>query len=258
MPRARRGRRSARSSNASRREFRRAGGRAERLHLVEDPRQQRRLVEQRLGLLVEVALVRRAAALGHEEELVGVAVDRRDLDLRRQVRAGVLLGVHVERRHLGVPQVRGLVRVVDPVGDRRLVAAPGEHELAFLALHDRGAGVLAHRQDTPGGDRCVLQQVESDEPVVVGGFGVVEDVAQLLEMARAQEVRDVVHCLGGEAADRFGLDFQKGAVRCVEGRHSLCADEPVVGVVGAQREQLGVGERGNLGHTPRLRPSRNA
>ena len=56
---------------------RRAGGRAERLHLLEQPGQQRLLVEQRLGLLEQVALVGAAAALGHEQELVLVAVDRR-------------------------------------------------------------------------------------------------------------------------------------------------------------------------------------
>ena len=84
---------------------RRAGRRAERLHLLEDPRQQRRLVEQRLGLLVQVALVGAAAALGDEQELVRVAVDGRDLDLGGQVGAGVALVVHRDRRHLAVAQV---------------------------------------------------------------------------------------------------------------------------------------------------------
>ena len=54
---------------------RRAGRGAEGLHLVEQPRQQRGLVEQRLGLLEQVRLVGAAAALGDEQELVGVAVD---------------------------------------------------------------------------------------------------------------------------------------------------------------------------------------
>jgi hypothetical protein len=46
-------------------------------------------VEQRLRLLEQEALVGRAAALGHEQELVLVAVGRGHLDLRRQVGAGV-------------------------------------------------------------------------------------------------------------------------------------------------------------------------
>ena len=73
---------------------RRARGGAERLHLLEQPGQQRLFVEQRLGFLEKVALVRRAAALGDEQELVFVAVDRRNLDLGRQVGVGVRLFVH--------------------------------------------------------------------------------------------------------------------------------------------------------------------
>ncbi len=68
---------------------RRAGRRPQGLHLVEQPGQQRRLVQQRLGLLVQVALVGAAAALGDEQELVLVAVRRRDLDLGGEVVAGV-------------------------------------------------------------------------------------------------------------------------------------------------------------------------
>jgi hypothetical protein len=55
--------------------------------------------------------------------------------------------------------------------------------LALLAHDDRGAGVLAHRQDAAGRDVGVLQQVERDELVVVARLGVVEDLAQLGEVA---------------------------------------------------------------------------
>ena len=219
---------------------RRARRRAERLHLLEDPRQQRRLVEQRLGLLVEVRLVGAAAALGDEQELVLVAVDGGDLDLGRQVGAGVLLLVHRERRHLAVAQVRREVGLLDPGGDRRLVAAAGEHELALLALDDRGAGVLAHRQHAAGGDRGVLQQVEGDEPVVLAGLGIVEDLAQLGQVLGAQEVGDVVHRLGGERRDGARLDLEERARRRLERRHALRGDEPVGGGVGTEREELGV------------------
>ena len=84
---------------------RRAGRGAERAQLLVEEAQQARRVEQRLRLLEQEALVGRAAALGHEQELVRVAVDRVDLDLGRQVGAGVHLLAHVERRHLRVAQV---------------------------------------------------------------------------------------------------------------------------------------------------------
>ena len=218
---------------------RRAGRGAERLHLLEQPRQQGRLVEQRLGLLEQVALVRAAAALGHEQELVGVAVGRRDLDLRRQVVARVALLVHVDRRHLAVAQVARQVGVEHALGDRPLVAAAGEDELALLALDDRGAGVLAHRQHAAGGDRCVLEQVEGDEAVVVAGLRVVEDVAQLLQVARAQEVGDVAHRLARDQRQRLGLDLQERALRRLERADEVGGQLPVGRGVGPQRQQLG-------------------
>ncbi len=97
-------------------------------------------------------LVGRAAALGHEEERVGVAVDRRDLDLGREVGLGVDLVPHRGGGHLRVAEVVALVGVEDAAGEGLLVAAAGEHQLALLALHDRGAGVLAHGEDAAGRD----------------------------------------------------------------------------------------------------------
>ncbi len=156
-------------------------------------------VQDGLGLLVQVALVGRAAALGHEQELVGVAVDRRQLDLGGEVGPGVDLLPHGERGHLGVAQVERGVGVVDAPGDGGLVAATGEHVLALLALDDGGAGVLAHREDAAGRDVGVLQQVEGHEAVVGRGLGVVEDVGELRQVAGAEQVRDVVHGLARRA-----------------------------------------------------------
>ena len=173
-------------------------------------------VEQRLGLLEQQALVRRAAALGHEQELVRVAVGRVDLDLGGQVRAGVLLVVHVERRELRVAQVVVGVGVEDAARDRFAVAAAGEHELALLAHHDRGAGVLAGRQHAACGDARVLQQLERDEAVVRRRLGIVEDRAELGEVPGPQEVRDVVHRLAGEQRQRFGVDLEEAAAAGLE------------------------------------------
>ena len=159
---------------------RRARGRAERAQLLVEELAHRRRVEHGLGLLEQQRLVRRAAALGHEEELVRRLVPGRgvgvELDLRRQVGAGVLLVPHGQRRHLRVAQVERRVGVVDALADRALVVARGEHLLAALAHDDRRAGVLAHRQDAARGDVHVLEQVERDEAVVGARLGVVEDV----------------------------------------------------------------------------------
>ena len=107
-----------------------------------------------------------------------------------------------------------------------------QHELALLGLDDRRAGVLAHRQHATGGDVGVLQQVEGDEPVVVACFRIVEDVAQLLQVRRAQEVGDVAHRRLGDERERLGLDAQEGAGGGLDGRHAVGGEQPVLGGVG--------------------------
>ena len=85
-------------------------------------------------------------------------------------------------------------------------------------------------------------------------LGVVEDVAELLEVGRAEEVGDVAHRLGGQLPDRLRLDLQERPLGCVEGRDALGRDQPVRGVVVAQRQQLGEGEIVvNISHGSTLR-----
>src|SRR5258705_374959 len=69
--------------------IRRARRGPERADLGVEKRAQPVGVQDRLGLLVQVALVGRAAALGHEQEVILVAVVGVELDLCRQVGAGV-------------------------------------------------------------------------------------------------------------------------------------------------------------------------
>ena len=150
-------------------------------------------VEERLGLLEEEGLVRRAAALRHVQEVVLVAARREQVDLRGQVRLGVDLRVHVDGRHLRVAQVALRVRVEHAARDVRLVLAVGHHAQPALAEADRRARVLAARQHHARRDVRVLEQLERDEPVVLARVGVVEDLAQLREVPRPQQVRDVRH-----------------------------------------------------------------
>ena len=238
----------------------RAGRGADRAELLVEEAGERLGVQQRRRLLVEVALVRAAAALGHEQEVVlGLVAGMRvrvELDLRGQVRAGVALLPHRQRRQLGVAQVELLVRVEDAVGEVALVVPLREHVLAALAHDDRRAGVLAHRQDAAGGDVGVLQQVEGDEPVVRARLGVVEDPLELGEVAGPQQVLDVLHGGEGEGPERLGLDGEERAVTERDLPDALGRDEAVGGVVLGQGQHLGVLE---VRHAPRLiTPSRSA
>ena len=95
-----------RSADADRQMVGRAGRSAQILDVGTDELGERLLVEQRLGLLVEEGLVGRTAALGDEEELVlHAGVASVDVDLRRKVRARILLVGHREGNHLRIAQV---------------------------------------------------------------------------------------------------------------------------------------------------------
>jgi hypothetical protein len=223
----------------------RAGGGAERSDLLGDEAEQRLRVQQRLGLLVEEGLVGRATPLGYEEQVVLVARLGVDLDLRRQVRAGVLLAVHVERRHLRVAQVALLVGAVDAARERTGVVRAGEDPLPLVPDDDGGASVLTAGQHAAGRDVRVLQQLERDEAVVVGRLGVAQDLGELLQVARAQQVRDVVHGVARQTLEPLGLDAQQPLPVELELGDTLRAERAVLRGIGTELEDLLVLEVGH-------------
>ena len=92
----------------------RTGGRAECLHLLHKEGQQGAFVlDGGLGHGVEVGLVGRASTLGNHHETVFGAFYSLDVNLSRQVAAGVNLVVHVQRSILRVAQVVLCVGVID-------------------------------------------------------------------------------------------------------------------------------------------------
>mmetsp|Transcript_3863 Transcript_3863/g.10990 ORF Transcript_3863/g.10990 Transcript_3863/m.10990 type:complete len:633 (-) Transcript_3863:269-2167(-) len=148
-------------------------------------------VQDRLRLLEEVRLVRRAPALGHEHELVLVPLHGVEVKLAGQVALGVLLGEHGHRGDLRVAEVPLGVGVVDPVGEVPLVLLVGPDELPLLAHADGGTCVLAAGQHPLGCDRRVLQEVVRRELVVVRRLGVIQDLRQLGEVPGPEVVLDV-------------------------------------------------------------------
>ena len=156
--------------------------------------------EDRRRRLIEKSLVRRAAALGDKQELVGVLALGKNVDLGGQIVAGVLFLEHRQRRDLAVAQVLFDIRRANTRRERRFVAARGVDEPPLLRHHDRGAGVLAHRQHPARGDVGVLEQVIGDELVVRRRLGVVEDFLELGEMAGPEQVVDVDERLFGDEA----------------------------------------------------------
>ncbi len=213
---------------------------AEREHLLLQKRQQAVSGQHRWRGLEQETLVGAAAALGHEHELVGVIAFGIDLALRRHVVGGVLLLIHRQRRHLRIAQIAAQIGVAGAFAQGGLVVAVGEDVAALLAHDDRGAGVLAHRQDAAGGDVGVLQEIEGDELVIVARLLVVEDAAQLLEMAGPQVMVDVAERGLRQRPQRLARHHQHVPAQHLLDPHAVGRDLLVGRGVGPERKQRGV------------------
>ena len=178
--------------------IRRTRGGAEVLHLADQELQKAFRGQQRLRLLEKGGLVGRAAALRHEEELVGVAVHRLDVDLGRQIRAAVDLAVHVERHGLGVPEIFFRIGLVHALGERFLILPSRPDVLPFLGDDGRRAGVLAHREFESGGNFRVAQERHRHALVVLRCLRVAQDPAHGFVVLPAQQEGDLAHRLIGE------------------------------------------------------------
>ena len=199
-------------------------------------------IQYGLGLLVQEGLVRRAAPLGHEQELVLLPAGGVDLDLGRQVAPGVPLLPHGQRRELGVPEVQRGVRVVDAARDVLLVVPVGEHVLAALAHHDGGAGVLAHGQYPARRDARVLQQVTGDVPVVRARLRVVQDGPPAGAGARAAADGRCRAWPWSEQGQQLRLYFQEISAERTVVPHAVTGQPPVRGAIGPGRQQVSVSE----------------
>ena len=209
----------------------------ERQHLLLQERQQAIPGQHRRRRLEQKALVGGAAALGHEHELVGVLHALGvDLALRRHVVGGVLFLIHRQGRDLRIAQIAPQIGVARAFAQGRLVVAVGDDVRALLAHDDGGAGVLAHRQHAAGGDVGVLEEIEGDELVVVAGFLVVEDVAQLLQMPRPQIMVDVAERGLRQRPQRLARHHQHVLAQHLLDPHAFGGDLLVGRGVGAQAE----------------------
>jgi hypothetical protein len=101
---------------------------------------------------------------------------------------------------------------------------------------------LAHRKHTTRCNACVLQEIEGDEAIVRACFWVGEDVGELLEVTRAEQVRNVAHRSAREQGQCRVVDAKEFAVRRGERVDAVGAEESVLGRVGTERQQFGVRE----------------
>ncbi len=191
---------------------------AESFHLGDQVVKELLRGEQRLGLLEEHGLVGGAAAFCHEQELVGVALCGVKVDLRRQVGAGVLLFVHIEGNGLAVAQVLFGVGLEDPFGNIFGIVNTGPDLLTLLGNDSRRSGVLAGRQFELSRNHGVAQECHRDALVVTGGFGIHQNLGDLLVMLLAQQKGDVLHGCVGQDGQCFRINLENVlAVKVVGG-----------------------------------------
>ena len=187
---------------------RRAGGRAEGLHLAHEERHEGAGIEDGLGLLVEVAFVGAAAAFGDAQEAVFHSFGGLDVDLGRQIALGVDLFIHGQRCILAVAEILFGVGLENAFREGFLVAETGPDLLAFLSVDNSRASVLAEREFTLAGHFGVAQHRQGDIFVVLGSLGIVEDFRHLGVVCRAEHEGDVVEGGIRHHGERLGRHFQ--------------------------------------------------
>ena len=222
---------------------RRTGRGAESAHLLNQVAFQLRRGNQRFGFLIQIGLVGRTAALGDTEEFVFVTVGSIKIDLRRQVSPGVDLFIHIQGRVLRVAQVILDIGVIDPLRQRRFIAAAGPDALALFTGDDCGTGILAGRQNAFGRDIGVTQELQGDVFVVFTGFRVVKDIGDLLLVRRAQHEGSIVKSVLCQKGQRLRFNLQDFLAGEFGDRDVVTTEEIILGVILFEGERILINKR---------------
>ncbi len=216
----------------------RAGGGAEGLHFGHQELLQASRVEQSLGFLEQVGFVATAAPFGDEHKLVLIPFGGVEIDLRREIAAGVLFVVHGQGNVLGITQIFFGVGLEDPFGEQFLVPGPGPYPLAFFADDGCRTGVLAEGQLELGRDFGVAQHGDGHPAIVGRGFGIGENLGDLFVVRGPQQKGYVAHGLVGQQGQAFRVDLEDFLTVKVGGADVILGQETVLGVVLTQRERV--------------------
>ena len=144
----------------------RAGSRPERHHFFGEKFDHRLGIPDGPCLLIEEGLICRPPPLGDKQEIVGISVDGRDVQLRGQVTVGVLFVPHRERSVLRVPQIIFGISVVNTPRERCFIAN-GPDGMSLFPVNDRCARVLAERQDSSACHVGVLKHCQCNHPIIL-------------------------------------------------------------------------------------------
>ncbi len=160
--------------------IRRTSGSTQRLHLLNEERQQSALVlDSSLCHRIEVSLVCRTSTLGNTNKAILVALGSLDVNLSRQVATCVHLVVHIQRSILRVAQIVLSVSIVNTERESFLVLEISPDALSLLSVDNSGTGVLTERQDTFCSSLGIAQELQSYILVVLRSLRVRENLSHL-------------------------------------------------------------------------------
>ena len=200
------------------------------------------LGQQRLGLLIQEGLVSRATTLGDEQKLILVALSCIEVDLCGQVGAAILLVEHIEGNYLRVTEVALLVGLINTASNALSIVSARINVLALLTDTDCGTRILTSGQLTLGSYALVEQHRVSHELVVVGSFGIFENVSQLLQVRRTQIERNVVVSLFCQQLQALGINFQNTTTVALNNFHIVFCKETIFRSIVFDGERLLIDE----------------
>ena len=114
--------------------------------------------------------------------------------------------------------------------------------IAAIASDDRGAGILAHRQQAVGGNDSILQHLQCHKAVIVGRFGVLENGGKLAQMAAAQQMRNVGKGTCGEQGQPLRFNTQKGPTIQLDQLYMVAGHQLIYGFIRAEGKHRAIDE----------------
>ena len=199
----------ARTAYHNRDMIRRASRRPEALHLLHEEWNQRPgVLNTRLRLLIQIGLVRAAAAFRYAQEAVLHAFRRLYVYLRGQVAFRVHFLVHRQRRVLRIAQVIRGVGVEDAFAQCLFIAVARPYLLTFLAVYDSRSRVLTQRQLPFASHLRVAQEGQRHILIVSTCLRVAQYLRHLLVMRTAKHKTHIVERLLRHQRQTLCFHFQ--------------------------------------------------
>jgi len=210
---------------------RRTGRSAQVPDLFTDKPLEALLVEQCLGLLIKESFVGRSSPLGDKKKFIGIPLFRIDVDLGRQVGAGIFLFRHGQRNNHRVTEVFFGIRIVNPFRQVFGIVYPCVDILALFTDNDGRSCVLAGRQLPFCRNHLVKEHGVGHKTVVVTSFRILQDGGKLGQMTWPEVKGNIGESFTGQQLQPFGGYLQQPAASGFPHRNIFTGYQTVRGLI---------------------------